>query len=411
MRMAQMELETQGRKLHRHVLPSASHTTEYKPSAGTARADESTTTRTTASKSDDETRAPTLAQAVHSVRPPPQYQRGFTMPTAQTLTSQVPSHHSKSEPDSGDTDIGSTFFPTLWKPDSVTSSWTKYRQPQQTFPSSPASNSATSQEGANASERQQHNVLRSPRRPPKAAAPSTGGLIISQGLSEFDLRKCHPTPDVTAQHGFLLEQNISQLIEDTGYDRSELYALWTRFKALCSIAQSPKGIDKETFRRGIPQLSLEDQFFIDRVFDILDADGSGILEWQEFVEVLSAVEKGDASKRINFLFRVYDLNGDGTILRNEVMQFFLASLLVTPTEDLIEVAKHFIDKIFEAVGCQGREAMRVQDAIQYMQDHPSSDIYSLFGRTMVTKRVTRLKWAAQEPLSPKAQLSPSREGP
>ncbi|KAJ0400519.1 hypothetical protein ATCC90586_009742 [Pythium insidiosum] len=229
-----------------------------------------------------------------------------------------------------------------------------------------------------------------------SSSSSTGrGCIVVDGLSEFDLRKCHPTAAVTKQHGYLQEQDIPQLSAETGYDRTELYALWARFKALCSIAQSPRGIDKDTFRRGLPQLSVEDQFFIDRVFDILDADGSGILEWAEFIEALSALEKGDALKRVLFLFRVYDLNGDGVVQRQDVVQFFLASLLIPATDDVVEHARQFVAKIFEAVGCGDRDGMRVDDAVRYMREHPSADIYSVFGRTMVTTR-TKLdvrQWA------------------
>lgn len=189
---------------------------------------------------------------------------------------------------------------------------------------------------------------------------------------------------VTSQHGYLQDQNIPALLESTGYDRTELYALWARFKALCSIAKSPKGIDKETFRRGIPKLSVEDQFFIDRLFSILDADGSGILEWQEFVEALSSLEKGDLPTRVAFLFRTYDLNGDGKIHRHEVREFILASLLVTLTEEVMDVATNFVSKIFTAVGCGDRDVMKIEDALQYMQSHPAADLYELFGRTMVT---------------------------
>lgn len=211
-------------------------------------------------------------------------------------------------------------------------------------------------------------------------------MLIWQDLSGFDLRKCHPSSVVAHHHGFLTEQDIPKLMEETGYNRTELYALWARFKALCSISKTPKGIDKDTFHRGLPQVSVEDDFFIDRVFTILDADGSGILEWQEFVEALSALEKGDVNKRVGFLFRVYDLNGDGTIHRNEAMQFFLASLLISANDEVEEVARHFINKIYAAVGCANKDSMGIEDAIAYMKDHPLTDIYSLFGRTMVSTR-------------------------
>ncbi|RLN74532.1 hypothetical protein BBJ28_00009456 [Nothophytophthora sp. Chile5] len=189
---------------------------------------------------------------------------------------------------------------------------------------------------------------------------------------------------VTEQHGFLQEQDLQGLIAATGYSRVELFARWARFKALCSLAKSPQGVDKETLRRGVPQLSVEDQFFIDRAFDVLDADGSGALDWPEFVAALSALEKGDVARRVDFLFRAYDLNGDGFIQRQDVQQFFLASLLVPPTAETLEVARNFVEKIFLVLGREQYDSIRVQDAMRYLHDHPTADAYRLLGRTMVS---------------------------
>ncbi|KAF4317131.1 hypothetical protein BBO99_00008207 [Phytophthora kernoviae] len=136
----------------------------------------------------------------------------------------------------------------------------------------------------------------------------------------------------------------------TGYSRAELFARWARFKALCSMTKNSHGVDKETLRLGVPQLSVEDKFFVDRAFDVLDKDGSGALDWPEFIAALSALEKGDASRRVEFLFHAYDLNGDGFIQRQEVQQFFLASLLVPQTREAFEVSRHFVNKIFSSLG-------------------------------------------------------------
>ncbi|KAI9988371.1 hypothetical protein PInf_021774 [Phytophthora infestans] len=84
------------------------------------------------------------------------------------------------------------------------------------------------------------------------------------------------------------------------------------------MANNSHGVDKETLRHGVPQLSAEDQFFVDRAFDVLDTDDSGALDWPEFIATLSALEKGDASRRIDFLFHAYDINGNGYIQRHEV---------------------------------------------------------------------------------------------
>ena len=62
--------------------------------------------------------------------------------------------------------------------------------------------------------------------------------------------------------------------------------------------------DRATLRRCIPLLGVEDDDFVARVFTVLDFDGSGEIEWDEFLEAMSAMERGSREKRAEFLFRV-----------------------------------------------------------------------------------------------------------
>ena len=45
---------------------------------------------------------------------------------------------------------------------------------------------------------------------------------------------------------------------------------------------------------------------MDRIFQLLDEDGSGSVEWDEFVNAVNALETGSAHDKLKFCFRVYD---------------------------------------------------------------------------------------------------------
>jgi hypothetical protein len=74
-------------------------------------------------------------------------------------------------------------------------------------------------------------------------------------------------------HGFLFNKGLDKFVESTNYSVRELYILFARFKALCSLSSTPTGVDREAFRLGVPMLSVEDDLFVDRVFEVLDEDG------------------------------------------------------------------------------------------------------------------------------------------
>ena len=85
---------------------------------------------------------------------------------------------------------------------------------------------------------------------------------------------------------------------------------------------------------------------------------------------------------------------DGGISPAELQKFFLSSLMVTINENIREVTEYFVDKVFKTIG-QGKEgddavltAAQVQD---YVAKHPEVvDVYSLFGRSMTTERVSHI---------------------
>lgn len=376
MRMAQLSLEAQGRAFagrQQWLLnpePLAAESAAVAPSHDVD----------TVPKSHDDERRPCLASNEQ-----PQTHNGARFKrTRAHKTSSSESSTSSSPRSMHDSTVAVSHFPTLWGDSAATTASTanatgaKRTTGTGHYPSRPHANAP----------------------PLREATPQASSIVVRDGdPTAGDPRQCHAGAVVAEHHGFLSEQDIPALMDTTGYSRAELYALWARFKALCSLSHVPTGIDRDTFHRGIPHLSVEDDFFIDRVFTILDADGSGILEWQEFVDALSSLERGSVAKRVGFLFRVYDLNGDGTIHRSEATQFFRASLLVAPSNSVDDVARHFVDKIFAAVGCSDKDAMRIEDAMAFMHRHPDTDIYSLFGRTMVSDRPRSLVPTASSGLS------------
>jgi len=87
-------------------------------------------------------------------------------------------------------------------------------------------------------------------------------------------------------------------------------------------------LDKEQFRNGLGKLekcglkNLDDSPFVERLFTLLDTNGDGTVDLQEFVSGLSMLCKGSVEEKLALSFKAYDLDGNGFISKDELALMF-----------------------------------------------------------------------------------------
>ena len=199
---------------------------------------------------------------------------------------------------------------------------------------------------------------------------------------------------ISELHGFLSDMNISELLAKTNYNRRELYVMYVRFKALCSMSPTPDGIDRATFKKGVARLSVEDDLFVNRVYDLIDEDNSDSIEWDEFLTVMSALEKGNKTNRksqISFFFKVYDLDNDGVISRNDLSTMFESSAMLKKDKTTQDLVDAFVRRVFKVVtGNENKNILTEQDVTNYLNgEGANEDVWDLFGRSMLKDFTTR----------------------
>lgn len=102
---------------------------------------------------------------------------------------------------------------------------------------------------------------------------------------------------------------------------SDLIAeLESRFK---KIAGDDNLLDRDEFRRA---LSLNDDYYADRIFDIVDDDHSQSVELGEFMEFVRQMTSAETEERIAFAFRLHDPDDSGGIDQDELRQIIQSSV-------------------------------------------------------------------------------------
>ena len=77
-----------------------------------------------------------------------------------------------------------------------------------------------------------------------------------------------------------------------------------------SLGKDKHEISLPEFKKIVP---CKDQFFVQRIFNIFDSDQSGYITLPKFLETINTFSSTDDDTKIEFLFNVYDVNGDGVL--------------------------------------------------------------------------------------------------
>ncbi|RYC55129.1 hypothetical protein CHU98_g11083 [Xylaria longipes] len=115
---------------------------------------------------------------------------------------------------------------------------------------------------------------------------------------------------------------LDNIVQGTNFDREEVERLKKRFMKLDKDQNGT--IERDEFL-SLPQISSNP--LATRLIAIFDEDGGGSVDFQEFVSGLSAFSsKGNKEQKLQFAFKVYDIDRDGYISNGEL--FIVLKMMV-----------------------------------------------------------------------------------
>ncbi|THD28258.1 Kv channel-interacting protein 4 [Fasciola hepatica] len=138
---------------------------------------------------------------------------------------------------------------------------------------------------------------------------ATAGGKRGKDLSSVDLT----APELQAK-----PISLNKLETLTRFSRKELQAIYQGFKRVCPTGYANKNTFISVYQSFFPGRSSSG--YAQLCFRVFDKEHSGELTFEQFARSLSQITRGSEMEKIDWIFDLYDLNGDGYITRSEVRE-------------------------------------------------------------------------------------------
>ncbi|KAG7170629.1 NADPH oxidase 5-like 1, partial [Homarus americanus] len=190
-------------------------------------------------------------------------------------------------------------------------------------------------------------------------------ILTSRGVLEKLFRLINKDCDglVSRQEIMDFIANLTYARPRTGFTRENLEWLEQLFRQALGHKQE---LSFDDFKKIVHS---RNSFFAERVFQIFDRDNSGSVSLSEFLDAMHQFAGKSPNDKIKFLFKVYDLDGDGLIQQSELQKVMKACMEENGMKFSDEQIEDLTLAMFEDADTQNTGAITYESLKAQLEKH------------------------------------------
>lgn len=141
--------------------------------------------------------------------------------------------------------------------------------------------------------------------------------------------RAHTTsPMGNSKSGALSKEILEELQLNTKFTEEELCTWYQSFLKECPSGRITRQQFQSIYAKFFPDS--DPKAYAEHVFRSFDANSDGTLDFKEYVIALHMTTVGKPSQKLEWAFSLYDVDGNGAISKNEVLEIVMVSLYAPP---------------------------------------------------------------------------------